>query len=184
MAGGERAVALDDKDAFAHFALGRVLTLTGQGERAISELEKSIALSPSYAQAYFGLALTFGWYGRAAEGIPLADMAMRLSPQDPLFWGLQSVRASCCTCIGNYDEAVEWARKASHARPDQFWPHLIMVVALAALDRLDEARAALAEARRLKPDLSLTTYRQLVPHFHPAYHEHWSQNLAKAGLAE
>ena len=184
LAAGEQAVALDDNDGFTHYALGRVLSLAGQGDRAIAELEKSVALSPSFAHGYYGLGLTLNWYGRAADGIPMLDLGMRLSPHDPMLWAMQAVRADCCNSLENYDEAVEWARKSVNARPDQFWPHLNLAVALAGQDRLDEARVAIEAARRVKPDLSLSDIRRLFPHFHPEYGERFIDALAKAGLRE
>ena len=42
---------MDDKDGFTHYALGRVLSLAGQGDRAIAELEKSVELNPSFAHS-------------------------------------------------------------------------------------------------------------------------------------
>lgn len=184
LAAGETAVALDGKDGFSHYVLGRVLALIGQGQRAISEFESSISLNPSFAHSYYGFAITLNWYGRAAEGIPLLDMAMRLSPQDPLFWAMQTARAGCCANIGQYNEGIEWARKAIHARPSQVWPHVIIADALTAVDRIEEARAAMAEARQLKPDLSLATIGFLAPKFHPPYHQRFVANLILAGLPE
>jgi len=133
--------------------LGRVLALTGQGDRAIAVLEKSVALNPSFAQGYYALGHTLNWYCRAADGIPILDMAMRLSPHDPMLWGMQSTRATCCISLENYDEAVEWAHKVLSARPDLLWPHLELAVALAGQDRLDEARLAVEAAAR--PDASI-----------------------------
>ena len=183
-AGGEQAVALDDKDSFTHYGLGMVLALLGQGNRAIAELEKSIDLNLSFAHGYFGLGHTLFWCGRAADGIPMLDMAMRLSPHDPILWIMQASRAACCNNLGNYEEAVEWARKAANMRADQFWPHLSVADALVGQDRLDEARAAIKAARRLKPDLSLSVIRRLLPHFHTDYLERWIEALRKAGLPE
>ncbi len=185
LAAGEQAVALDDKDGYTHYVLGRVLSLVGQRDRAIAELEKSVALSPSFAHGHYGLGAILQWYGRAADGITKLDMAMRLSPQDPMLWGMQLARASSCICLENYDEGVEWARKAANSRADQFWNYIVLGEALAGQGRLDEARASIEEARRVKPDLSLSVYRLLIPpDVHPEYLERWIDLLRKAGLPE
>ena len=184
LAAGEQAIALDDKDGFTHYAFGRVLYLAGQGDRAIAELEKSVALNPSFAHGYQGLGMALNWYGRAADGIPKLDMAMRLSPHDPSLWAMQAARASCCNNLENYDEGVEWARKAVNASPDRLWAHITLAHALAGQDRPDEARVAIAEARRLKPDLSLSMIRRLRLHYHPEYLERLIDALRKAGLPE
>ena len=108
---------------------------------------------------------------------------MRLSPHDPILWGMQTIRAVCCNSLENYDEAVEWARKAINLRADQFWPRVNLAVALAGQDRLDEARVAIEEARRVKPDLSLSVVRRLLPHS-PQFLERHIDALRKAGLPE
>ncbi len=184
LAAGEQAVALDDKDGFIHSVLGQILALAGQGDRAIAELEKSVALNPSFAHGYYGLGTTLNWYGRAADAIPKLDMAMRLSPHDPILWAMQTFKASSCNNLENYDEAEEWAHKAANTRADQFWPRLHLARALAEQDRLDEARVAIEEARQVKPDLSLSVIRRLSPHFHSEYLERRIDALRKAGLPE
>ena len=184
LAAGEQAVALDDKDGSTHFALGRVLLLAGQGDRAIAELEKSVALYPSFAHGYFGLGHTLNWYGRAAEGITWLDMAMRLSPHDPSLWAMQTIRATCCINLKNYDEAVEWARKSANSDAKQFWPHIHMASALVGQGRQDEARTAIETARRLKPDLSLSVMKRTQPNYYPEYIERRIHFLREAGLPE
>jgi adenylate cyclase len=184
LAAGEHAVTLDDKDGFTHYVLGRVLALAGQGDRAIADLEKSVALNPSFAHGYHGLGFTLNWYGRAADAIPMLDMAMRLSPHDPFLWSMQGTRAHCCNNLENYDEAVEWARKAINTPADHIWPRLHLAVALVGQDQLDEARVAIESARRVKPDLSLSVMRRLLSHLHPEYLERWIDALRKAGLPE
>jgi TolB-like protein/class 3 adenylate cyclase len=181
---GERAVALDQKDSFTHFVLGRVLSWAGQGDRAIAELEQSVTLSPSFALGYFGLGMTLNWYGRAADAIPRLKMAMRLSPQDTALWAMQSATASSYNDLGQYDEGVAWGHKAVSSRADLIWTHLCLADALAGQDRLDEAGAAIAAVRRIKPDLSQSLMRRLLPHYHSEYIERLIGALAKAGLPE
>ena len=97
---------------------------------------------------------------------------------------MQTFRAACCYNLENYDEAEEWARKAVNPRPDQFRPYTFLAAALAGQDRLDEARVAIEAARHVKPDLSLSEIRRLLPHLHPEYLERWIDALRKAGLQE
>ncbi len=68
--------------------------------------------------------------------------------------------------------------------PDLLWGHIMLAAALAGQDRLDEARVAIAAARRMKPDLTLSVIRRLLPHYHPEYLERRLDALAKAGLPE
>jgi adenylate cyclase len=184
LAAGEQAVALDDKDGFTHFALGRMLLLTGQGDRAIAALEITIALNPSFAQGYFGLGQTLVWYGRAADGIPKLDMAMRLSPHDPMLWAMHTMRAVCCNALKRYDEAEEWVRKSVNVRPDVLMSHVNLVHALAGQGRLDEARIAIEAARRIRPDLSSALIRSNLRHYHQEYLERLIDALRQAGFPE
>ncbi len=184
LAAGERAVALDDKDGFAHLALSRMLHLTGKGERAIAEAERSVALNSSFALGYYGLGAAFDWQIRATEGIVALDMSMRLSPQDPMLWAMQAKRASCCFSIEKYDEAEEWARKAVNVRPDIFQTEFYLAMALVGLGRLNEARAAIEAARRARPDLSISVYRHIVRHANSEFREPRIAALRKAGLPE
>ena len=184
LAAGEQAVALGAMDGFTHFALGRVLALTGQGDRAVAELEKSVSLNSSFAHGYLGLGTTLNWYGQATDAIPKLNMAMRLSPHDPLLWAMQCQRASSGNNLENYDEAEEWARKAANTRADKFWPHTHLAVALTGQNRRNEARVAIEVACRVKPDLSLSVIRRLMPHYHPEYLVRRIDALREAGLPE
>ncbi len=47
-----------------------------------------------------------------------------------------------------------------------------------------QARVAIEAARRVKPDLSLSVMRDILPHFHPEYMERYIDVLRKAGLPE
>ena len=97
---------------------------------------------------------------------------------------MQITRAFCCNNLENYDEGAEWARKAVNTRPDLFLHHTILAVARVGQGRPDEARIAIEEARRVKPDLSLSVMRRLLPHYHPEVLGCFIDDLAKAGLPD
>ena len=124
------AVALDDRDAFAHFALGRTQGLHGNSAAAIAETQKAIQLCPSFALAHYGLGYILYWYGRGAEGIPHFDTAIRLSPHDPLMWAFCTVKGWCHFQLGDFDAAEACGRKAVQEGPQIFWAHLVLAAAL------------------------------------------------------
>jgi len=181
---GNRAVSLDDKDAFAHFALGRINTLQGDFEAAIAELEKALNLNPNLAIAYYGLGIALHWSGRAREALPLFHKAIRQSPSDPLLFGFEVIIGAAHIQLGEHVEAVKWCKKASRHPTSSFWTHTHLAVALVALDRFDEARVALNDALCKQPDLSLTTVSRMLAQMHPTYRERILNGLQKAGLAK
>ncbi len=109
---------------------------------------------------------------------------MRLSPQDPMLWAMQAMRAACCISLEKYNEAEEWARKAVNVRPDLFQSQLYLALALVGLDRLDEARAAVEAAQRARPGLSISVYHQIVRHANTEFLGPRIAALRKAGLPE
>ena len=180
----QQAVLLDDKDPLAHYALGRVHTFQGDFERAIAELEKSLDLNPNHGRAHFGLGLALYWCGRAAESLPYFQRAIRLSPHDPLLWAFENMVGTTYFHRREYDKVVEWSRKASRHPSSSFWPHANLARALVGLDRLDEARAAIDDALRKQPDLTVTTVAAMLRGLHPDYKEPALDGLRKAGLPE
>lgn len=58
------------------------------------------------------------------------------------------------------------------------------VSALALLDRLDEARAALERVKQLKPDVTCGFAIAVIPITHASDREHFVGGLIKAGLPE
>ena len=66
--------------------------------------------------------------------------------------------------LGNVDAAIALFRKASVANPNAYYVYLNLSGALALRGDLDEARSALAEALRLKPEVNtLARYRASTP---------------------
>ena len=181
---GKTAVMLDENDPFAHVALGRVYTALGEHDTAIASCDRAIALNPSYASAHFGRAHSLWMSGRPEEAIVSHDEAMRLSPRDPLLWAFQASKAIALILLGRYDEALDLARKAQRQPNTALWAFMPEVSALALLDRLDEARAALERVKQLKPDVTCGFATAVIPITHASDREHFVGGLIKAGLPE
>ena len=177
------ALALDDKDPVAYFALGRVTMMRGEHDAAIAALETTLALNPSFAQAYHGLGFALALAGRLEEAVEMFDKAERLSPFDPLLWAFTITHGLACILARDNKTALQLARQTLQIpRASGYWPHAVLAAALAHLGQMDEARAAVTEALEAKPDLSLTYLEKTLPTKEPDGLEPYLDGLRKAGL--
>lgn len=182
MEAGKTAVLLDENDSFAQVALGRIHTIRGEHEAAISICERAIALNPNYASAYFGRAHSLWQSGRPAEALPALDEAMRLSPRDPLIWAYKASKAIALILLGRYDEALDWAQDAQRHPNMTIWAMMPEVSALGLLGRQEEARTAFAHMRRMKHDVSLVFVDQAVTFSQAEDRERFVSGLPAAGV--
>ena len=181
----QQALALDDKDPVAYFAAGRIQMMQGQHDDSIASLETAIELNPSFAQAYHGLGMALTLAGRLGEAKEACIMSERLSPRDPINWASTIVHALACTLSRDFEEAAHWARKTiQNPRSKGYWPHAGLAAALAHLDQMEEARAAVAEALEAKPDLSIAYLIETLPTKEPGGLDPYLDGLRKAGLPE
>jgi len=186
-AAARKAVALDDRDANAHRALGMAHLFRRQFEDAFSSYETAIDLDPNNAVAHasFAAALAFAGRGNEAEAVERLATAMRLSPRDPFryLWYLLRGQAEFFA-EGRYDEAAEWARKSLQINPD--FPSGLQFLAsvFGLMGRIGEARATLDQYLRLVPGQTVETVRSQFPLKRPEDMERYLDGLRKAGLPE
>jgi tetratricopeptide (TPR) repeat protein len=100
---GRQAVAIDDRDADAHLALGRILYLRRDLDASIAECKAAVSYNPSFSHAHIGLATATLFNGQWAESVESSDRAIRLSPHDPLLWIVLTVKALALLCSGDLD---------------------------------------------------------------------------------
>ena len=81
--------------------------------------------------------------------------------------------------FGHFDAATDEYRKAIDVGPRQFFQYTNLAAAYALAGKMDEAKAALAEARRLNPAITVKWMQQHTPNL-PAVFD----GLRKAGLPE
>ncbi len=178
------AVSLDDGDAFGYLALGKNAFLLGRNDAAIDAYRKALAINPNHARAHQGLGLSLCMIGHAEEAIASFDEAARSSPRDPIFWSFLMGKSLAMICADRHQEALIWAAKARDEPNGEavVWPLLCEAASFAHLGRIEEARAALARAREIKPDLSFDFFEMALPWQVPELKERFYDGLRKAGL--
>jgi adenylate cyclase len=180
----EKAVQLDEQDAFNRYALGRALTLVRRHDSAVFELGKAVELDPSFAQAHYALGMALATGGRPQEALPHIELAMRLSPQDPYFGQFLVRRAEACLFMGRLEEAVEAAERSLREPNIQWSRWAILAAAQAHLGRLEDARRSIASLQTLRPEIDLAFARDYWPIADAEAREYLVDGLRKAGLSE
>jgi adenylate cyclase len=179
---GRRVVILDPRYPNAHFALGLACMWTRRTERGIAAFEEAIKFNPSFAAAHVLLGQMYLYSGRREEAIELAEKGIRLSPGDPRLYIWLVALAGAHYQMRRYQEAVEAGRRSWSLNRN--YPHGLryVVAGLAQLGRIEEAQPALAELKRMDPNLefSASVFRRNWPD--PADVDHLLDGLRKAGM--
>ncbi len=178
------AVSLDGDDAFAHFTLGVVLSMTGRVGEAVAEQHRAIELNPCLAAASGELARLAAFAGRVDEAIDLAETAIGASPNDPHVWLWYRAKAHALFVAARYQEAMVQAARACARRPDYYFLHELLAACAMAGGDEDQARAALSEARQTMPHHSLAALRATHPFADSAVFERYLAALRAAGWDE
>jgi tetratricopeptide (TPR) repeat protein len=111
----QRGLDFDPLDPFVNFTMGRTFWLEADLDRALSWIERSTSLSPNFAQGIYARAWTETIAGNAVDGREHADLSMRLSPLDPLYYAMLATRALTHMLVGEHDEATAWSDRAAHS---------------------------------------------------------------------
>ncbi len=177
-----RALELDAIDPFVNFTMGRTYWLVGDLEGGLPWLERATALSPNYAQGIYARAWTETLAGRAAEGRSHVDLAMQLSPLDPLFYGMLGTRAFSHIVLGEDAEAAHWAQRAARSPG----AHVLIAMVASAAHTLagDEETAATwaADVRERNPALTREDFFRSFPMKSAAVRIRVSEALARRGF--
>ncbi len=178
----ERAVAVDDRDPYMHYALFLVRLVSGRHQQALAEAQRAIDLSPNFALGHFALGWVRIFIGRFAEALDPLLRCLRLNPRDPQAYLFVSLMALAQYHLGNYEEATHYAEQALGGR--RLYPVLrTLLASLGQLGRTEEAKAVLAEMERIKPLDAERHWEITNPYADPAHRAHLIEGLRKAGMA-
>jgi adenylate cyclase len=175
----QKAISLDDSNAAAYSVLGQVYAMKRQYEKAIAECERAVSLDPNSAENLMRLGTVLNYADRAGEAIPYLQNAIRLNPLPTANYFVQL--AFAYRDSGQYEKAIEAAKKALQREPNTQSPYIHMTISYIRLGREEEARASAAEILRINPRFSLERYGKILPFSQPIA-DHVVEDLRKAGL--
>jgi TolB-like protein/Tfp pilus assembly protein PilF len=164
-----KALSIAPDNALAHLCLGVAQIFTNRAAHGIQEFERALAIDRNLvaAHAYIGMAKNF--VGRGDEAAAHIEDALRLSPRDSAVYLWRTFNGSVKIFLAKDEEAIGELRRAIEANRNYAVAHLLLAVALAGLERLEEGRLEAREALSLDPTFTIRRYRADVPSDNPVF---------------
>ena len=178
----DRAIEIAPSVQWNYSTKSTWLTITGRPDEGLRVADAEIAINPNYAAAHVYRAAAEIFLGRNKEAQFDVQQAMLLSPHDPRMGPWRDRLAWAELGLGRLDVAIDEENKAIDAGFKVWFVYLCSAIAHSAKGDIDEAKTALTEARRLRPELTIKwmTGNKLLPNNTQV----WFDALRKAGLPE
>jgi len=184
-AAAKQAASLDANEPLAHLVLGRLFTHVGEIEMAIGEMQGAINLNPNFAWAYFSLGMTYlNGAAQPEQALPHLDAALRLSPRDPLRFGILMFKGSALRILGRYDEAIAHCRQACQFPDAGYLPYMHLAASLGDAGQMEEAQAAVENVKDRHPEFSISNLQENFAGLNESYLSNLSDSLRKAGVPD
>jgi adenylate cyclase len=160
--------------------LGHVYLLKRDYDKAISEGKRAVELNPNSPTSAASLSLTLRSVGRYEDALRELERARRLDPKD----NRSAIYHLCATynLMRRHEEAIATCNKVIEVYPKNLSAYIQLVVAYSSLERMDEARAAAFEIKKIDPNFSVEQFAKTLPYKKKADKYLVANSLLKAGL--
>jgi len=177
-----RAAKLGPDDAVALSTAGFALMCFHQIDEGDALIDRAVDLNPNLAWPLIvgGMCKALG--GDGATAVSRAELAVRLSPQDPQLFGIHIAAAIGHWVLGDYVAAMKSTRITLQHQPNFKFGLAVQAASAALSDQPKLASAAIERLRRIDPDLRVRRLNQWLVFARPELMKLWCQALEKAGL--
>ena len=176
-----RATQLDDRNEYAHWALGISCWGLLKYDESLAALERAAALNPNCSLACGSLGTLLGILGRSEEAIAHQHIAIRSNPLDPSIFFRFSGLALAHYLADRFETAIEWAERAIHRRPSWYFAHFVLAASHVALGRDKDAALAVKAALDVIPGICVADLDR-VPVKDPKKMRTLRERLIETGL--
>ena len=178
----QRGVDLDPLDPFVNFTMGRTYWLEGDLDRSLAWLERATSLSPNYAQGIYAQAWAEFMADNTVSARQHVDLAMQLSPLDPLYYAMLSLRGLTHLSAGDDQAGAEWAERGARAPGAHALIAMIAAAAQALAGDTERARHWAAEVRSRNPALTRHEFFDAFPMASASMRKRITTALESVGL--
>jgi adenylate cyclase len=179
LAQADRSIALAPDNLWAYYAKCLYLFLSHRASEAVGVADAGLAVNPNFAPLYSSRGVAETSLGSFEQAESDVRQAMRLSPRDPRMGTWLLYIGSAELEQGHYDASIDELHKSIEAGFRSYIPYANLAAAYALDGKMDEAKSALAEARRLNPNLTVKWALAHSPNLPKVF-----EGLREAGLPE
>ncbi len=173
----------DDAAVLAYCA-DALMHLVKDYDWAMSAIQSAVAANPNNLEVVYRAGLVNLHCGSVEAALQYFHRTIRLSPHDPHAHGSLTGIAHCHMALGDFVEALNWAKKSLTTNPNFACTYWMLIAANAQLGRMDEARKFLAAFRKISPGVTIARIWAGQPQKDPARCAAILEGLHLAGLAE
>ena len=176
----DHSIAIDPNDPLPYFAKSFYFSFVlHRPEEGLRAADAGLALNPGSAFLYYASGMGKIQAGMFAQAKSDILHAIQLSPRDPGLGLWLFALAASDIGLRHFDDAIDECHRAIDAGLRTFPAYAILATAYAMTNRIDEAEAAVVEALKLNPKLTVKNITERYPKT-PAV----AEGLRKAGLRE
>jgi len=161
-----------------------MLLWQGDHNGALAEAEAALALSPNLASAHGLLGSVLTWSNQREKARVALETSIRLDPRNPNLATRFLAVAMNFYLSGEYQAAIEAARRTIRLYPDFENTYRWLAAALGQAGQIEEARRVLDKAIAIAPASFDAYVRKRVPWHRPEDDAHMLEGLRKAGWSE
>lgn len=181
-----RAVQLDPGNALGFAMCGHYRAYHRRDPAsALPFYDQAVQACPNHALAWSYRSGSLSYLGRGQEALASAQRAYRLSPHGPdryYFQGFVSIAHYAC---GHHEDVVHWTRLVLADNPGFTSSHRILIPALDALGRYEEAREVAQRMMTYEPRFRLSVFAEMrAPFVDPALRAQQLGALRRAGVPD
>jgi AraC-like DNA-binding protein len=159
----DRACLLNNGDPIAEAMLAAAYTLAHDLDTASVHADRALDFDPGSAWAWGRSAWIHAYRGHSSEAIERFQIALDLTPADPLRYQWSLGISSAHFETGRYAEAARWSRRALAEQPKAVTIHRLLAPACALAGAKEEARRSFEELMRQFPELTIDQVSSALP---------------------
>jgi adenylate cyclase len=153
-------------------------------EGAANSYERALSVNPNESLAWLLKGTLHAFQGDGLLAMDHTNKALSLSPLDPQKYFYDSLAATAALSAGNYERALELAKKSLKANRTHTSTLRAMAIAQVQLGQITDAKNTATALLKLQPDLTVRGYLSRNPSSQYITGRLWSKALKTAGIPD
>jgi TolB-like protein/Flp pilus assembly protein TadD len=146
-----KAVQLDEKNPYSHYALAITSVFASEFDQAIRAADKAVELSPGFALGHLVLGMARLYSGDALRAVRCLERGLQLNPHDPQNFVWYNILATALLLQHEFDSAVQQATNALKVRPKWRPAITTALCCYQAMGQKDRARECVERLSQCEP---------------------------------